>query len=135
MKFTCFIGRNLLVFSFGAFVYGALEILWRGYTHYAMLLLGGILFLSMHYLEIIMNKVKFPVRLVFYTAIITVSEFFTGLFLNVHLGLDIWDYSDKPFNLLGQICLPYSFLWLALSALACMILVLFREMFREDAKK
>ena len=37
-----------------------------------------------------------------------------GLILNVWLGLDIWDYSNLPLNLCGQICLWYSALWYVL---------------------
>ena len=36
--------------------------------------------------------------------IITAVEFTSGLILNVWLGLGIWDYSNMPFNILGQIC-------------------------------
>ena len=32
------------------------------------------------------------------------------------LKLDIWDYSRIPFNLYGQICLPYAAVWFVLSA-------------------
>ena len=44
-----------------------------------------------------------------------------GLVLNCLLGFDIWDYSNVPLNLLGQVCLPYSFLWMGISlpAMAC----------------
>ena len=27
----------------------------------------------------------------------------------------MWDYSDMPLNLAGQICVPYSILWMFLS--------------------
>lgn len=44
-------------------------------------------------------------------ALVTITEFAAGCVLNLWLGLDIWDYSDIPFNLLGQICLPFSLAW------------------------
>lgn len=44
-------------------------------------------------------------------ALVTVTEFVAGCVLNLFLGLDIWDYSDLPCNLLGQICLPFSAVW------------------------
>ena len=43
--------------------------------------------------------------------LVTFVEFCAGCVLNLWLGLDIWDYSDIPFNLLGQICLPFSLVW------------------------
>lgn len=46
--------------------------------------------------------------------LVTAVEFAAGLVLNVWLGLDIWDYSHLPFNLMGQICLQFFFVWWAL---------------------
>ena len=43
--------------------------------------------------------------------LVTAVEFVSGLVLNVWLGLDIWDYSDLPFNFMGQICLQFFFVW------------------------
>ena len=37
------------------------------------------------------------------------------------LGLNIWDYSNMPLNLWGQICLPFSCLWFFLSAVAIIL--------------
>jgi uncharacterized membrane protein len=53
--------------------------------------------------------------------IITGLEFLTGVLVNLWLGLSVWDYSYMPFNLLGQICLPYSILWLLLSAVIILL--------------
>lgn len=47
-------------------------------------------------------------------AMVTVTEFAAGCVLNLWLGLDIWDYSSLPLNLMGQICLPFSLVWLVL---------------------
>lgn len=44
-------------------------------------------------------------------ALVTVTEFFAGLVLNVWLGMGIWDYSEMPVNIFGQICLPFSIVW------------------------
>lgn len=43
--------------------------------------------------------------------IVTISEFIAGLILNVWLGLHIWDYSSMKFNLMGQICPQFFFIW------------------------
>lgn len=55
------------------------------------------------------------------TVISTIAEFLTGCIVNLWLKWDIWDYSNVPFNLLGQICLPYTVLWIFLSAFAIVI--------------
>ena len=52
------------------------------------------------------------------SGIVTVLELVSGIILNLWLGLGIWDYSNMPFNLLGQICLPFTLLWVALSIVA-----------------
>ena len=46
---------------------------------------------------------------------ITVIEFIFGLILNVWLGLNMWDYSNIPGNILGQICPQFMVLWFFLS--------------------
>lgn len=50
---------------------------------------------------------------------VTAVELIFGLIFNVLLKMNVWDYSDKPFNFLGQICPAFSLAWLAL-ALAVM---------------
>lgn len=34
---------------------------------------------------------------------------------------NVWDYSNMPFNLLGQICLPFTVIWFFLSAVAVVL--------------
>jgi uncharacterized membrane protein len=48
--------------------------------------------------------------------IVTILEFIAGCILNLWLGLNVWDYSDLPFNILGQICPQFTFLWLFISS-------------------
>ena len=47
--------------------------------------------------------------------IITSIELVTGLIVNRLLGLNVWDYSAMPYNIMGQICLPFSFIWFLMS--------------------
>ena len=47
--------------------------------------------------------------------LITSCELVFGYILNIHLGLGIWNYSNVPLNFLGQICLPFSLLWILIS--------------------
>jgi uncharacterized membrane protein len=64
---------------------------------------------------------------------VTVAELASGMILNVWLGLAIWDYSAMPYNLLGQICLPFSAAWAALSLVAIWLDDLLRHyLFGED---
>ena len=55
------------------------------------------------------------------TFIITGYEFATGLMVNLILRLRVWDYSDMPFNIKGQVCLPFMLVWFIFTPL-CIIL-------------
>lgn len=114
--------KYLFLFWFGGATYVTLEVLWRRYSHWTMLLLAGILFIIIGLLNEIWNwNLKFRYQVLISTAIATVLELFTGLIVNICLGWNVWDYSNVPFNFLGQICLPYTFLWIALSAIAIIL--------------
>jgi len=49
--------------------------------------------------------------------ITSIIEFITSFFFEKFFNITWWDYSDKPFNIQGRICLEYSFYWGILSAL------------------
>ncbi len=53
--------------------------------------------------------------------IITSLEFLTGCIVNLALEWHVWDYSGMPGNVLGQICLPYSLLWVLVAVLAIIL--------------
>ena len=40
--------------------------------------------------------------------ICTISEYLTSMYLEYTYGMAWWNYTDKPFNINGRICLPYS---------------------------
>lgn len=107
-----------VLFLVGGLAYALIEILWRGHTHWTMFLLGGICFVIMG----LLNEYKIPwhwclVRQSVVSAcVITVFEFVVGCIVNIRFGWQVWDYSDLPFNLCGQVCLYYFLLWIPLSA-------------------
>lgn len=47
--------------------------------------------------------------------IITGIELIFGIVFNILLKENVWDYSNVPFNFLGQICIPFSLIWFVLS--------------------
>jgi uncharacterized membrane protein len=53
--------------------------------------------------------------------VVTLLEFITGLIVNIWLGWGVWDYSQMPYNYLGQICLLYINLWFILSLFAILL--------------
>lgn len=109
--------KQFTIFSTGALCYGLMEIMNRGFTHITMGLLGGIAFTVIHALNGDRRAGKlrlFPI-LCISALFITSIEFLSGEILNRVLQMNIWSYRDVPLNLDGQICLPFSILWFALS--------------------
>ena len=107
--------RNLSFFAIGAVGYGILELLWRGYTHWTMLLAGGICAVIFSYTAEILCDKPLIYKAVLCALAITSVEFIFGVIFNVFYGMKIWDYSKMPFNVLGQICLLFSAMWCGLS--------------------
>ena len=107
-------GEILSVYLLGAFGYGGVELLWRGHTHWTMLLLGGVCFL-MIYAVTTWGAGPLWARCLFCAGVVTALEFGAGCVVNLYLGWDVWDYGGIPGNLLGQVCTLYAALWYLLS--------------------
>jgi uncharacterized membrane protein len=109
--------KFLTIFAAGGFAYGLIEIFARGFTHISMGILGGAAMYMIHLMNV---ENKTPIRIFSILAIsslfITLGELITGEIVNVRMGLNVWDYSMMPFNYDGQICLPFSLIWFALSS-------------------
>ena len=108
----------LTAFILGGAAYGAIELAWRGHTHWTMLVCGGVCFVFM-YLVASQTGLGRGWQYLLCAGIITAVEFITGAVVNVALGWGVWDYSDHPLNLYGQVCLLYSLYWLGLSIPGC----------------
>lgn len=120
MKKLC---KYLTLFSFGGTIYIIIEILWRSIrgnlpTHWAMFIVGGLAFLLVGAVNEYLNW-STPIWLQCFigTISILVLEFISGCILNLWLDWDIWDYSNTPLNIYGQVCLPFAIAWYFLSAL------------------
>ena len=108
--------KYTLLFLTGGFSYGGIEILYRGYSHISMLFAGGICFILIGLLnEVFPWNMALLSQMVISAGIITVVEFLVGLIVNVWLKLNVWDYSNMPYNFMGQICLLYTNIWFFLS--------------------
>ena len=104
-----------LLFSFlmGYFCYSLIEIAMRGYTHWTMSLTGGVVLAALYALNS-RRKLTLIRSCVTGSLIITAIELTVGIFDNVIMHWNVWDYSDMPFNFLGQICIPFSCFWFLL---------------------
>lgn len=106
--------KYFMSFAVGAVGYGLAEIIARGYTHWSMALAGGTVLVLFTLINQSRN-IPFLVRCLFGMVIITSIEFVVGLLVNVAAGWGVWDYSDKPFNVMGQICPQFSAIWFLIS--------------------
>ena len=114
--------KYVVLFVMGGLVYMSLEILWRGYTHWTMGVLGGICFICLGLInELLSWETPLVLQMLIGSTIITILEFITGCIVNIWLGWNVWDYSNLPLNLLGQICLPFSILWYFVSAIGIVV--------------
>lgn len=113
--------KHLIIFSLGGIFYLMIEMLWRGYSHWSMFVLGGACFLIIGLInEHSRGKIILPVQMLIGAAAITILEFIVGYVVNIKMGLNVWSYYDMPYNIMGQVCLPYMILWVFLS-LACIL--------------
>lgn len=119
----------LCVFLTGGVIYSCLELLWRGYTHWSMTLAGGICFSLIHLLNIHYEARPVLLRCLYGCLIITAVEFGVGVVVNLLLGLQVWDYSSMPGNVLGQICPAFTAVWFVISIPACALSGAFRKFF------
>ena len=105
--------KSFLLFSIGGGIYVGLELLWRGRSHISMYLAGGACFLLLGKISRIRPKFHWSIRGIFGALVITSVELLTGLISN--RSYTVWDYREMPMNFLGQVCLPFSLLWIPLS--------------------
>lgn len=105
--------KACVLFYMGGGAYMTLEFLWRGRSHGSMFLLGGLCFLFIGKLSSVLTKVPLAVQLLIFSAMITFLELLTGLVVNG--SYRVWDYRAVPYNFLGQICLPFTLLWIPVS--------------------
>ena len=104
------------LFFVGATIYVIIENLYRGYSHWTMFLLGGICFIALGLInEVIPWDMPLLLQMLVGGVIITILEFITGCVVNLWLGWNVWNYSELPFNLWGQISLFSSIVWVGLS--------------------
>lgn len=107
VEYTC-------VFLAGGTAYGILEMLWRGHTHWSMVLAGGAAFLILHMLNGRMRSRGLIIRCLIGALIITSVELTAGVIFNLWLGMGVWDYSAMKWNFFGQICPMFTAIWFLL---------------------
>ena len=103
------ISEYLFLWTAGGAIYYLFEILFRGFSHWSMFGLGGICFLFTYLQGKVTGwKDSLWVQVLRSTIFVVACEFITGIFVNKWMKWQVWDYSDQPFQLFGQICLPFA---------------------------
>jgi uncharacterized membrane protein len=105
--------ERLFAFLMGYFIYSLIEIINRGYTHWTMSLTGGVVLMLLYtvnsHSRMTLMKSCFTGAL-----LITSVELTVGIFDNLIMHWNVWDYSGMPMNFLGQICPLFSCYWFLL---------------------
>lgn len=112
------LSEYLFLWTLGGILYCACELTFRGFTHWSMFILGG-LCLLFFWLQGQWCNWRDPMwlQVIRCTIFVTACEFITGIIVNKWLHWAVWDYSDQPLQLFGQICLPFATFFSGLSAL------------------
>jgi len=105
--------KYAILFGIGGLAYVGLELLWRGRSHISMFFAGGVCFLLLGKLSRTEPRLPFWAQGVLGSVVITSVELLAGLLAN--RDYSVWDYRNIPLNFHGQICLPFSLLWIPLS--------------------
>ena len=121
-RFLKILGKFSFLFGIGGFIYALIEIMFRGHTHWTMMILGGVCFIAIGLInEFLSWDIPLIAQGIIGSVAITSLEFITGCIVNLKLGWNVWDYSDVLFNVKGQICLPFSVLWVFISVAAIIL--------------
>ena len=112
--------KYAVMLTAGGSVYVGVELLWRGYSHWSMMLAGGVSLIAIG----VMNdnafgwEMSLTSQMFLSGAAVTAIELIFGVILNIWLDMGVWDYSGMPHNFLGQICMSYFGFWQILSVAA-----------------
>ena len=114
--------KQLVLWIIGGIIYVIIELLWRGRSHWTMFIVGGLCFIFIGLInEVIPWSMKLRYQGIIGALIVTIVEFISGCIINIGLGWAVWDYSNLPFNILGQVCLLFTFLWFFVSLIGIVL--------------
>ena len=110
-----FLIKEFVLFTVFGFIYSIIETLFRGYTFNSMFIVGGLCGVFIGLINDKTPQMPLVYQCLIGSLIVTFMELICGYILNIKLGLGIWDYSNQPYNFMGQICPMFSLAWFFLS--------------------
>ena len=126
------IEKYLLLFIFGGLGYGLIEITFRGYTHWSMVITGGSAFLCIYIIDKTFKNTPIHIKALIGAVIITTMELTVGLVVNKMFNFAVWDYTNTPINFLGIISLPFCICWYAISYVILKVFKLFNKIIEQQ---
>ena len=119
--------KSILLLIIGGLGYGLIEIAFRGYTHWSMIITGGSAFLCLYILNEALESTHILVKSLIGAVIITTMELTVGLVVNKLFNFAVWDYTNTSINFLGVISLPFCACWFAISYVILKLFNLFKK--------
>jgi uncharacterized membrane protein len=117
----------------GGITYFFIEIFYRGYSHWTMVIVGALCFIGMGLInEVLSWETPLYQQALLGGLITTVLEFVTGCIVNIWLGWNVWNYAN--FDILGQVCLPFIGIWCVLSLVGIVLDDILRWIFFNEDK-
>lgn len=102
------VSEIVFLIAAGGSIYYLIEIWFRGFSHWTMFVLGGVTLTFCSFQGEVMHwSEPMWIQIIRAVLFLTSLEFVTGIICNKWLKIGIWDYRDQPFQLCGQICLPF----------------------------
>ena len=129
--------KLLLLFLMGGMIYFAIEVAYKGDSHFSMFITGGAAFLLIGGINSYFDRnMPLVLQMLCSAVIITLLEFISGVIVNIWLRLNVWDYSSIPMNFMGQICVRFFAIWFFVSLAGIFLDDFFRyRMFGEEMPK
>ena len=104
--------ERISLFFLGGFGYLAVELAWRGTSHWTMFLAGGACLCMLQWVAV--RRVPLPLAAAAGSAAASGLEVVIGLACREWLHVVVWDYSREWGNIAGLICPRYTFYWFLL---------------------
>lgn len=116
------LAKYIFLAWFGGSAYVTMEVFFRAHSHWTMFLLAALIFIAVGLFNELLNwETSLIWQVLIGVAMATLAELLTGMVVNVWLGWGVWDYSQMPGNLWGQICPQFTALWVPLILLAIVL--------------
>ena len=119
--------EQISLFILGGSGYLAVELAWRGTSHWTMFLAGGICLYLLHWLAA--RQISLPAAASAGAVGVSGLEVCIGLFCRELLHIRVWDYSAEWGNVAGLICPRYTFYWFLLCGWVVFVLRLAQQVF------